>query len=212
MPRHSTRLINLVGNKFSRLTVLSHAGKKGREHCWLCQCECGKTKVIFGHNLKRGLTTSCGCRHKEIVTTSNGETYSPEWAAWYHMIHRCTNKANKQFRHYGGRGISVCQRWLGSFENFLEDMGRRPSPLHTIDRYPDNNGNYEPGNCRWATMKEQGRNRRSNRLIVINGQEKTISEWAESSGIPWSTIYNRINRGWKLSRLLEKPRSSSFSR
>jgi hypothetical protein len=121
------------------------------------------------------------------------------------MKYRCTNPRGRQYPDYGGRGIKVCERWLHSFEAFLEDMGRRPSPKHTLDRYPDNDGNYEPGNCRWATPKEQQRNRRCNRIIEFAGQRLPLSAWGERLGLPPETIAARLDRGCSVERALTAP-------
>jgi hypothetical protein len=118
-----------------------------------------------------------------------------EYFTWQSMIQRCKNPNSVQYPRYGGRGISVCEQW-NEFAVFLRDMGERPSPGHSIDRFPDKNGNYEPGNCRWATRKEQGRNTRQNRLITIKGETRCLIEWAEHIGINKGTITSRLDRGW----------------
>jgi len=123
------------------------------------------------------------------------------------MMRRCSDSRVKQFKDYGGRGIKVCERWSGEsgFENFVRDMGPKPTPRHTLDRYPNNDGDYDPGNCRWATRLEQGSNQRSNRIIEHNGTRATMSEWARKIGIPWQCICWRLNAGWPVSRALETP-------
>jgi hypothetical protein len=117
-----------------------------------------------------------------------------EYRAWSHMLSRCTNPTDKSYQYYGGRGISVCDRWI-SFKNFFEDMGKSPSVAHSIDRV-DNDGNYVPENCRWATVKEQRRNKRDNRILVIDGERKTLAEWAEKFGVLYKTAHNRLRMGW----------------
>jgi hypothetical protein len=112
------------------------------------------------------------------------------------MKARCYNPNYKHFAHYGGRGIVVCERWIDSFDNFLADMGRRPSPMHTIDRYPNNDGNYEPGNCRWATRREQNLNRRMNRSLVIYSKALPLLEWCRIAAIDHRTVRIRLHRGW----------------
>jgi len=121
------------------------------------------------------------------------------------MIKRCTNPNTKGYSNYGGRGIKVCERWLHSFENFLADMGPKPSPAHSIDRYPDNNGNYEPKNCRWATRTEQSFNKRTNRLIQHNGETLPLSVWAGRTGMKRETIADRLAHGWTISDALTIP-------
>jgi hypothetical protein len=152
---------DITGSIFGRLCVVNHAGKnKHGKSQWLCSCSCGNTLIISHGNLITGNTESCGCLHKEgLLTriTTHGHRYEPVYISWTNMISRCNNPKNKRFTDYGGRGITVCKRWL-KFENFLEDMGEKPKGL-TLDRIR-NEGNYEPGNCKWSTYKEQRANQR----------------------------------------------------
>ena len=139
------------------------------------------------------------------VTRSHGLSYTPEYRAWQTMRLRCTVPSNPAYKDYGGRGIKVCARWLDSPEAFLADMGPKPSPAHELDRYPNNDGNYEPGNCRWATRSENDRNRRNNRLIECQGQTLTLAAWAERSGVRGCTIRERLDRGWPAERAIFEP-------
>lgn len=153
--------IDLTGQRFGRWTVLSRAEdyRRGIPQ-WSCRCDCGKAGVVRANILKAGESKSCGCLNREMKRNySHGLSQTRTYEAWKHMIQRCTNPHAKHFSYYGGRGITVCERWLSSFENFLADMGERPPGL-TLDRYPDNDGNYEPDNCRWATWTQQAANRR----------------------------------------------------
>lgn len=194
----------MVAVKFGRLTVLAEGPRdRGDRRRWLCRCECGKEISVEIYHLRNGRTISCGCQRKiarnqrpTIHGNAVNGVVSPEYRSWQAMIARCENPANKQYARYGGRGIAVCDRWRHDFAAFLADVGPRPSLAHSIDRYPNNDGNYEPGNCRWATQLEQQNNRSTNRLVEIDGTRRTASEWSRISGISDSTICNRLDLGW----------------
>ncbi len=168
----ANKIINITGQRFDRLVVMRRVENwRGRRARWICVCDCGNTTEVCGSKLRSGHTRSCGCLQREVCAemgsigscgnTKHGHArtgiFTGAYRSWTAMKARCTNPKNNRWYRYGGRGISVCGRWQDSFENFFEDMGARPTG-YTIDRYPDNNGNYEPGNCRWATPKQQRAN------------------------------------------------------
>lgn len=165
---------------------------------------------MSGAGRQTNRTTSCGCaraaKHKARLTKHGESNKSKEYRSWMHMRQRCYNANVKGYDMYGGRGIKMCDRWFLSYENFLADMGRAPSPSHSIDRYPDNNGNYQPGNCRWATKKEQSNNRRYNVMITINGITKNATEWSNEVNLRADVILKRKRAGWSDHDALFKPR------
>lgn len=155
---------------------------------------------------REGITTMAKSIHDTPINFKHGKSFSPEHNAWRAMKGRCYNKNNQRYEYYGGRGIIVCDRWINSFENFYEDMGPRPSKNHSIDR-KNNNGNYEPSNCHWATAIKQLRNRNSVKIIQYNGESKCVSEWAEMLNIPRRTLHNRLFRlHWSIERALTTSR------
>jgi hypothetical protein len=155
----------MIGRRFGRVVVLSGPMLRKDNAVWRTRCDCGAEFDAYGSNLRRGKTKSCGCLQKELLSDrrTHGDSIKGRWATEYRiyagMLQRCENTNTLAFKWYGARGIKVCDRWRESYENFLEDMGRRPTLAHSIDRI-NNDGNYEPGNCRWATIKQQAQNRR----------------------------------------------------
>src|SRR5262245_50975043 len=137
---------------------------------------------------------------------------TPEYKSWDLMKSRCYNPHDRSYARYGGRGITVCKRWRYSFANFLADMGPRPSPRHSLDRFPDQNGNYEPGNCRWATRKQQANNRHGNRLLTHEGLTLTTSQWSERLGMPRYLLYLRFRLGWSVAAALTTPKAPRTKR
>jgi len=201
---------DLTSFVYGRFTVIGFA-EKGIPSYWFCKCECGNITKISTPNIQSGHTKSCGCLNKEVVSAlktkhghANKGNATVEYSTWQRMISRCCNSLNSGYNDYGGRGITVCERWQ-KFENFLADMGQRPSKEYSIDRI-DVNGNYCPENCRWATPKEQANNKRSNRLLGFNGIVMNMTQWAEKLGVNMKTIHDRIDRyGWTIEKTLTTP-------
>jgi hypothetical protein len=197
---------DLIGKKFNRLTVIRTWTVPKRRICEVV-CDCGSVKSVRLDALTKGTTKSCGCLNKEMIRPGNvthGKSKLKAYAVWNGMIQRCTNKNLKGFMLYGGRGISVCERWRKSFADFLFDMGDRPSNRHSIERI-DNNGNYEPGNCCWATAKEQSLNQRRSRLIEFKGETLNLCVWATRYGMSDGLLWSRLNAGWNMADALEIP-------
>lgn len=201
--------IDLAGQKFGRLTVLSRVENSShRKAQWLCQCDCGNTLHVPTGALRSGNTRSCGCLKIEttvIRSTKHGHSRpgkkTSTYKSWIDMIQRCTNTKNERYGDYGGRGIAICERWH-DFRNFLADMGEKPSGL-TIERR-NNNGNYEPDNCYWATYSQQVRNRRNSIILTYKGQTRHLIEWADHLGISYGILHSRWKRGWSVEEVLSR--------
>lgn len=194
------------GAKFGKLTAVAFAGRNKRWQAkWECRCECGNTSFPLATNLFAGTSKSCGkCTPRKHGESRRGKN-SPEYVAWLAMKARCTSKQKYARRCYLDRGITVCERWANSFEDFLFDVGRMPTPGLTLDRIENDLG-YEPGNVRWATRGEQSINRRTTRMVTIGNETRCISEWSRLSGIPLPTLAVRVRRGWPEGELLSKVR------
>jgi hypothetical protein len=192
--------VEMLGKRFGRLVVLSETDK--RDKCgnvyYLCECDCGTRKTISGASLRQGRTVSCGCYNKEVITGDKvpGGSRKGLYRVWYSMLMRCNNENNKDFHNYGARGISVCKEWQNSYEAFYHwatQSGYRQGL--TLDRI-DNDGNYSPENCRWATWKQQHNNKRSNKKIKYGGKLFTEATLADHIGIGKATLRRRIELGW----------------
>lgn len=198
---------------FGSLRAIRVADKnRHRQVLWECLCDealggCGSTAVVAGHSLRSGHTRSCGCLSLKLIRAVNathGMSNKPEYRIWFSMKQRCVNPRDKRYMDYGGRGISVCQRWLDSFENFYADMGDRPSRTHSIER-KNNDGDYTPSNCVWATKQAQARNQRRTHWITLNGRTMSMMDWSEHLGISYFVIRARLARGWSVERALTTP-------
>lgn len=198
-------LVLRIGDRYGRLIVSDWSELRSGGHVqWKARCDCGNDTFVTASNLLNGRVQSCGCYEKESrgrATLTHGKSRSPVYSRWAGMINRCENINHKHYRHYGGRGIVVCERWR-VFANFFADMGDPPSTTHTIDRI-DNNGPYSPDNCRWATSAEQATNKRTNRTITVDDTTMTVTEWAHKTGIPVNTLFMRLRRGTPIQQLLE---------
>ena len=211
-----SKLLDLTGQRFGRLTVLSRAedyispkGKKSSR--WLCQCDCGNIKVILGSALKNRRTRSCGCIAKEKIGNykrTHGKYQTRIYKTWRGMKDRCLNTKHNRYPRYGGRGISICEEWL-HFESFYEwAMAHGYRDGLSIDRI-NVNGNYEPSNCRWITIKKQANNKGNSRYLTFNGETHTMAEWSEITGINYDTIRNRLNSGWTTEQVLTTKQKKS---
>lgn len=197
------RAEDLTGRRFGRRVVLGrHPGPPGRAR-WVVRCDCGVVNVAAGTILRCGRGRSCGCAVFEprVHGLQHRSGHDPRLQIWASMVRRCTDPKNKAFDRYGGRGIRVCDRWRNSLAAFAEDMGPRPSPKHSLDRI-DNDGHYEPSNCRWADSFEQGANKRNNVVIEYGGESHHVAEWGRRLGIGIATLSWRARQGWDAKEVL----------
>lgn len=205
------RLIDLAGQKFERVQVVSRAPNMSETDTnarWNCKCDCGKEFIAYGQDIRRGKTKSCGCLTRKTMgdrsrrfNTRHGMSQTRAFRIWGGMLNRCTNSNDPKYRYYGGRGIKVCERWL-KFENFLSDMGFPPDDL-SLDRI-DTDGDYRKENCRWATKQEQAINRRSSVMLTHNGITMTATDWARALGLSASTMYGRVAMNWPPEKMFAK--------
>lgn len=194
--KRAHNFVDLVGKRFTRLLVVEMLGPAPGGMKWKCRCDCGAETAVVTAKLNSGKTKSCGCWGR---SRKHGMHASSEYVVWSQMKQRCNNKNDDSYARYGGRGITVCERWL-KFENFLADMGARPEGT-TLDRI-DNDGPYSPENCRWADNKTQYRNRRPTVWIEYAGEKLCRKDWAVKAGIDDTTLYHRLKRGWPLEKAL----------
>ena len=200
----------MIGRKFGRLTVVSEFVRfqrgRNRRFC-RCECECGTVVDVRQEHLGSRNTRSCGCLQQETrkaSLTTHGMSDLAEFNIWMGMRDRCLNPRSPAYANYGGRGITICERWLHSFPAFLADIGSRPSPTHTLERVENSLG-YSPENCRWATRAEQALNTRRNVILSFNGAVLNLKQWAERLGIKYDTLQMRVQRGWSTEQVLTQP-------
>lgn len=201
------KIIDLTGQKFGSLTVISFLHQdKFRNAIWLCECNsCGAKNPYIGSSITKGRRTHCrGCNHFNHKHGDANKT--KEYRSYRHMLNRCYNKNDIQYPNYGGRGIEVCERWRSSYENFLSDIGRAPTPKHSLDRI-NNDSNYGPSNCRWATPLEQMNNQRKTRFITYKGETLPFSDFCRKYGVPQDVMRGRIHKlGWSIELALQTPK------
>lgn len=194
---------DLTGMQFGNWIVLYlDRESKNKNTKWICKCNCkkGKIKSVFAYALLNGDSMSCGCKNNPLKT-KHGMYYTRTYKSWTQIIQRCKNPNNTGYEYYGGRGITVCDEWLESFENFYEDMGECPEG-YSIERI-DVNGNYCKDNCKWITMNEQQRNKRNNVFLEYNGESKCVADWARCLGIKIDTLWGRIRRGLSIEEIFK---------
>ena len=196
--------LELTGRRFARWFVIGKSNERGKfgQVYWDCRCDCGVERRVLGANLANGVSESCGCLALERATIHGMDRTPTHWA-WAGMIQRCENPKYKFYHRYGGRGIKVCDRWRGSFAAFLEDMGPKPDGM-SLDRI-DNDGDYEPGNCRWASITRQLRNREVTVYLEFRGERKPLGDWADQFGIPVRRVRQRLGKGWTVEQALTTP-------
>lgn len=205
--KHGHRFIDLTGQSFGRWTVLEfHSRDRRGVPLWLCRCKCGNEKPVVGYDLAYGKSTKC----RRCGNKTHGLQGTPEYEAWRSMNSRCTYSGHASYALYAGRGIVVCQRWRDSFEAFLEDMGPKPSPQHSLGRI-DNDGDYCPENCRWETPSQQSRNKRTNHVLAFRGETKCLTDWADELGIDARTLTYRLKHGWTVDDALTIPAGSTHT-
>ena len=210
--------IDLTGHKYGRVTVVSYFGHKNGKTAWNCLCECGNTFVTNGNSLRTGRTSSCGCYKNERRAKANikhGLKHHPLYKVHQTMKRRCYNKNDKKYKNYGARGIKICDEWLGEdgFVNFYHwainngfKQDKLPNGLnkYSIDRI-DNDGNYEPSNCRWVDMKEQSCNKSVSHYITLNGKTQCVKKWLDELGVSKGLFYERKKRNWSDEKALLEP-------
>lgn len=203
--KRGRRFKDISGSKIGRFTVGRVLGRDARgEYIWVCVCECGREANVRGGNLRNGHTTQCVPCSNSIKNTTHGQSRTSEYKIWVKLRRRCQNPEEPSYPWYGGRGILVSPEWDSSFDAFISSMGPRPSPEHTVER-KNNALGYSSENCKWATRIEQARNKRSNRILTVDGVSKCAAEWGSQVGVSGSAIIQRVNSGWDHKRAIFQP-------
>lgn len=201
---------DITGKRYGRLVAIGPIGCDKNGVIWACRCDCGTSISAYGYLLRCGNTKSCGCLRIDTIvaaSTSHGLHNSPHYKRWLHIVQRCTNPNNKNYANYGGRGIDICEEWRRDFESFHNHISPLPNcgeKGYSLDRI-DNNGNYEPGNMRWATQETQVNNSRNVRLLTLNGKTQTIVKWEKEFNFPIGVIRKRLHRNWPIDQALTTP-------
>lgn len=199
--RQSKPKIDIAGQKFGMLTAIEPCRDPKGRVMWLCNCDCGGSRQAAAAQLRYGTVASCGCQRKFPKSFKHGMHKSPEYHAWKDAKGRCYNPKNRKYPIYGARGIRMCDRWLNDFEAFYADMGPRPSSAFSLDRI-DGNGNYEAGNCRWATLKEQNNNTSFNHVVEFEGERLSVTKLCERFLIDRNKVYGRLKKGQPISQIV----------
>lgn len=215
-----------VGDQIGECFFIRDTKTVKKKRYALFRCKCGREFEQSVDVIRRSVTKSCGCRQSNSGEknsrrshgfSNKNSPYNDTYRTWAKIKERCYNKNCWGYQYYGAKGVKMCDRWLGEngAKNFVQDMGVRPSGKHSIDRFPNKSGDYEPGNCRWATQTEQARNKDNNALVTFRGESLTCGEWSERTGIKWSTIWKRISEGWPVHFALTtktNPKPASISK
>ena len=201
--------VDMKGKRYGRYVVIRYMGENKRhESLWECKCDCGNIKVIPGIRLRKGGALSCGCLHKDEMIkrqTTHGLSHTRIHDIWKELKQRCTNKSNSKYKYYGEKGITVCDEWSNSFINFYNwSIENGYNDTLTIDRIDSSKG-YDPSNCRWVSYKVQNNNKSDNKRYIIDGVNKTLSEWCQDYQVPFKRINNRISKGWDIYKALTTP-------
>lgn len=203
--RNTSKIKDLTGQKFNHLTVIGIAERNPLK--WECQCDCGNTTGVRTCNLTRGLVKSCGCIHHRGNPT-HGQCYTRVYRIYAKILRRCFVTDDPAYKNYGGRGITMCEEWRNSFEAFSEwAYSNGYADGKTIDRI-DNNGDYSPENCRWATPSEQANNTRRNRNFTLNGKTQTLAQWCNEYGAKYGTVHQRLKMGWTFEEAISLPKNT----